>query len=372
MPNILLNVNTLRLVHGSSCEGDTHYAALSHCWCAAHTLATTLKATVESFKTGLDMHYLPPNFRHVIYATRQLGLSLLWVAALCIVQDDTENRSLDIRNMGSYYLNAYITLSIISAHDSYVGFRNPRESAPTISLGQTLHLRRARPSWNQVLRESPLSKRARVLQVRLLSKRIVHFEKNEIFWECLEGSSRKGSVEEEPEACDEGRWTNETFKRCLSFANKNIVGELGRYTIRNELSMMQWYLILCQYPGLSLTYRSDVFLAIAGIAQIFHDITGFTYKAGLWFEHAHSWSWASLGGPVSMPFSRESRNMPTDLTAQILECQPDPRRASFHRAHVHDDFLVLDAFCINVTCRSSSNGDCRSAETAHMQEELKD
>jgi hypothetical protein len=38
MPNILLNVDTLRLVQGSSCSGDKRYAALSHCWGAAGTL----------------------------------------------------------------------------------------------------------------------------------------------------------------------------------------------------------------------------------------------------------------------------------------------------------------------------------------------
>lgn len=381
MPNILLNVNTLRLVYGSTCEGDTRYAALSHCWGAAGTLATTLRATVDSFKTGLDLHYLPSNFRDAIYATRRLGISLLWVDALCIVQDDAKSRSLDVSNMGSYYRNAYITLSILSAHDSYVGFLNPRESAPTTSLGQNLHLRRARPSWNQVLEESPLSKRAWVLQERLLSKRIVHFEKNEIFWECLESSSREGSVEDEPEVCDEGGWTKETFKRCLSFSNKNVLGELSRRTVQNELFMVQWYRILCQYSGLSLTYRSDVFPAIAGIAEIFRDITSFAYKSGLWIEDAHSgllwhaegslmparkpsatsnapsWSWASLDGPVSMLFSLGSSNMPSDLAAQILDCQPDPLRASLCSAHNYDDILMMNALCINVTCRSSSNGD---------------
>ncbi|KAG9191334.1 hypothetical protein G6011_09422 [Alternaria panax] len=381
MPKILLNVDTLRLVHGPSCEGDKRYAALSHCWGAAGTLATTLKATVESFKTGLDLHYLPQNFRDAIYATRQLGLTLLWVDALCIVQDDDASRSLDIGNMGSYYRNAFVTLSILSAHDSHVGFLKPRESASTISLGENLHLRRARPSWNEVLREFPLSKRAWVLQERLLSKRIVHFEKNEIFWECLGCSAREGSVEEEPEACGEGGSTNDTFKRCLSFANSTIVGELGRQTAQSELLMMQWYRILCQYSGLSLTYRSDVFLAIAGIAQLFRDITGFTYNAGLWNEHVHSgllwyaegslmpvrpttaassvpsWSWASLDGPVSMIFSRESRTITTELTATTLESQLHFQRKIPDFVHTNHNVIALKAYCFNVICRSSSSGD---------------
>jgi hypothetical protein len=381
MPNILLNVDTLRLVHGSSCNGDKRYAALSHCWGAAGTLATTLRATVESFKTGLDMQYLPQNFRDAIYATRKLGLSLLWVDALCIVQDDAVSRGLDLSNMGDYYRNAFVTLSALSAHDSHVGFLKPRQSASTISLGANLHLRRARPSWNEVLRESPLSKRAWVLQERLLSKRIVHFEKNELFWECLEGSAREGSVEGEPEACNEGGWTNETFKRCLDFAKNTVLGLSDRNAPRNEPCMMQWYHILCQYSGLSLTYRSDVFLAIAGIAQIFRDTTGFTYKAGLWKEHVHSgllwhaegslmpvrstttasnapsWSWASLDGPVNMIFSRASRNLTTELTATVLENRSELQRAFPAFVHAENDVMMLDALCFSAVCQSSSSGD---------------
>jgi elongation factor P--beta-lysine ligase len=187
-------------------------------------------------------------------------------------------------------------------------------------------------------------------------------------------------VEEEPEACNQGGWTDETFKQCLNFANNTAVGEFGRYTTQSEFFMMQWYRILCQYSGLSLTYRSDIFLAIDGIAQIFREVTGFTYKAGLFEEHVHSgllwhvegsnmpvrltnaackppsWSWASLDGPVNMIFDRGSTNITTDLTAKVLRYQPHPKRASSAFAHAEDDVLMLEASCFNVFCRSSSNG----------------
>jgi len=380
MPNILLNVETLKLVHGSSCRGDKRYAALSHCWGAAGTMSATLRATVKGFKTGLDTHYLPQNFRDAIYATRRLGLKLLWVDALFIVQDDTASRDLDISNMGSYYRYAFVTLSILSAQESHVGFLKPRESVSTISLGEDLHLRRARPTWSEVLQESPLNKRAWVLQERLLSKRVVHFEKNEIFWECLETSAREGSVEENPEAWQEGEWSNESFKRCLTFANNAAVGELGRHVPESDTFMMQWYRIVCQYSRLSLTYRSDVFMAIAGIAQIFCEVTHFTYKAGLWREHVHagllwyadgslmpvrrvtasfsapSWSWASLDGPVNMIFSRESRMINTQLAATVLEHEPKLERAVTSFAHTGDGVLMLEAYCLDVVCRSCSDG----------------
>ncbi|KAI4960897.1 hypothetical protein J4E86_002523 [Alternaria arbusti] len=319
-------------------------------------MSATLRATVEGFKTGLDTHYLPQNFRDAIYATRRLGLKLLWVDALCIVQDHTASRDLDISNMGSYYRDAFVTVSILSAQDSHVGFLKLRESVSTIGLGENLHLRRARPTWSEVLSESPLNKRAWVLQERLLSRRVVHFEKNEIFWECLETSAREGSVEENPEAWQEGEWSNESFKRCLTFANNSAVGEFGRHVPESEAFMMQWYRI------------------------IFREVTHFTYKAGLWNEHVHagllwyadgslmplrratavssppSWSWASLDGPVNMMFSRESRAMTTQLAATVLEHQPKLERAVTSFAHTGDSFLMLEAYCLNVVCRSCSDG----------------
>ncbi|KAI4650311.1 uncharacterized protein J4E79_009580 [Alternaria viburni] len=319
-------------------------------------MSATLRATVEGFKTGLDTHYLPQNFRDAIYATRRLGLKLLWVDALCIVQDNAASRDLEVSNMGSYYRNAFVTLSILSAQDSHVGFLKPRESVSTISLGENLHLRRARPTWSEVLQESPLNKRAWVLQERLLSRRVVHFEKNEIFWECLETSAREGSLEENPEAWQEGEWSNESFKRCLTFANNSAVGEFGRHVPESEAFMMQWYRI------------------------IFCEVTHFTYKAGFWREHVHagllwyadgslmpvrrvtasssppSWSWASLDGPVNMIFSRESRTIDTQLAATVLEHQPKLERAVTSFAHIGDGVLMLEAYSLDVVCRSCSDG----------------
>ena len=69
-----------------------------------------------------------------------------------------------------------------------------------------------------------------------------------------------------------------------------------------------------------------------------------------------SWSWAALDGPVNMIFSRESRTVDTQLAATLLETQPKHERAVTSFAHPRDGVLMLEAYCLNVVCRSCSDG----------------
>jgi hypothetical protein len=95
-----------------------------------------------------------------------------------------------------------------------------------------------------------------------------------------------------------------------------------------------------------LTVSSDRALAISGIAQIFGELSGDQYIAGLWkscfhsgllwkIEHSHlspkniprpptyqgpSWSWLSVNGPIN--FGQGCR--PSECVAEILSCETEP------------------------------------------------
>lgn len=57
-----------------------------------------------------------------------------------------------------------------------------------------------------------------------------------------------------------------------------------------------------------------------------------------------------------MIFSRESRTVATQLAATVLQHRPKLQRAVVPVAHTEDGVLVLEAYCLNVVCRSSSDG----------------
>ncbi|UPX15110.1 uncharacterized protein EKO05_0005569 [Ascochyta rabiei] len=167
-PTRLLNVEDLRIVNGSTCGGHVRYATLSHCW--GTSMFTRLnKSAFQGFMTGIDHQILPRNFQDAIFATRRLEITYQWIDALCVIQDSHAEWAKELVNMGKYYGHAVVILSALSSPSSNTGFLGPRNPQPLTSLQNRLHLRKARPSWNNVFTGAPLTERAWILQERLIS-----------------------------------------------------------------------------------------------------------------------------------------------------------------------------------------------------------
>jgi hypothetical protein len=230
----------------------------------------TTKGNIEVYIRGVDLNTLPKTFRDAVHATRKLGIKYLWIDALCIIQDDSDDWDAEAAQMGAYYRNAFLTLSALSAPDGDKGFLNNRQRTLNVRLEKDQFIRVASPSWREVFRHSPLSQRGWVLQERLLSTRILHFEENELFWECLTTSAREGSAEEYSRTGREEEWADVNFKRSLIFRSEPALDLNHRHI------MKKWYHVLSQYSALRLTKKSDLYAAIAGIAQKFSGATGFT------------------------------------------------------------------------------------------------
>ena len=85
------------------------YACLSYVWGGAKTLKTD-RSTLDSLmvKNSLQARWyeIPRTIRDTIRLVEQLGISYLWVDALCIVQDDTESKHDQIQAMAGIYANA--------------------------------------------------------------------------------------------------------------------------------------------------------------------------------------------------------------------------------------------------------------------------
>ncbi|KAJ3562781.1 hypothetical protein NPX13_g8437 [Xylaria arbuscula] len=85
-----------------------------------------------------------------------------------------------------------------------------------------------------------------------------------------------------------------------------------------------WNNLVREYSNCALTFANDKLLAFSGIADLFRQITGDQYIAGLWRSNllhlldwwvdqprcrasedyrAPSWSWASVGGPIRPRFA---------------------------------------------------------------------
>lgn len=95
--------------------------------------------------------------------------------------------------MHHVYGNAYITLAADDSRDSSEGLfriRSPSLVTPTVmatAWKEAISKKFVvipRRFWSESVAESPLNRRAWVLQERYLSPRIIHFGKTQILWEC--------------------------------------------------------------------------------------------------------------------------------------------------------------------------------------------
>lgn len=310
-----------------------YYTALSHCWGQFQPF-TTRKSTLEHNLRYLSLLELPKTFRDAIYITRGLGIRYLWIDSLCIVQDDADDWERESANMINVFKNAVITLAASAAADSRDGCCSLRQdeslhiSLQTSShgLGSTIHVRKVpdeRTLRGSIL-ETPLNKRAWVLQEMLLTSRVVHFARDQMYWQCSSRLKSEDELLNETSTNDaQGILHSSSSSKDHLWVQSRIFGLFGNLTsnihwFSSDISRDLWWTVVEDYSRRQITRCSDKLPALAGLVEFFHARTGETPLAGLW-EHdlpfgllwhgqtcvggnalanLPSWSWASLNGPV--------------------------------------------------------------------------
>lgn len=101
------------------------YLTLSYVWGSEkHFIAT--KANIQFLEKDQSLfhlqHDLPRTTNDAIEITRKVRRRYLWVDALCIVQDDDDERAIQIKNMGYIYKNSKLTIINASGTNANSGF----------------------------------------------------------------------------------------------------------------------------------------------------------------------------------------------------------------------------------------------------------
>lgn len=335
-----LNDGVIKLVetHGKKAR----YVCLSHCW-GLVPIITTTRATLNDRKKAISSQELSNTFRDAILLTRRLGVDFIWIDSLCIVQDDLEDWEIESANMASIYNNSYLTIAATKSRDGSGGFYSDTpdfEVFGTTPEGEPylLFFRERIDHHIDVIGDHdetdgveidsnenydrptsvyyPLLTRAWVYQERMLSTRVLHFGRYELFFECNSnlacecesiqyyGSSGAATVPrikiEHGDILDADNVTS----------HENYQYEIARL----------WRTMVSSYTALLLTKASDRLPAMGGLAK--HMATrrkvDCRYLAGLWENSlsddllwvvhtttifkkprphprtAPTWSWASL------------------------------------------------------------------------------
>jgi hypothetical protein len=316
------------------CEGQKEiapYVTLSHCWGSCQPLRTT-KANLDLHLQKIRFSDLPKTFQDAVVICRGLGIRYAWIDSLCIIQDDDEDWQIQSANMASIYEGSVLTIAASSARDGTEGcflatpdrYREHTLAWPGTAEGgaYSVHVRRLLPHvafWEEdeeKRREVLLFGRGWFYQERFLSRRVVHFTKWELWWECQTIST-----------CECNYFAFETKPRPqghvpMEVRNRNQLRGRRMDSTNDEDpdSADPWHLCVRAYLPLSLTFEKDIFPAVSGLANRVqqHYKPGLSYYAGLWLSperndlnellwinegfpearvkrwRAPTWSWASV------------------------------------------------------------------------------
>jgi hypothetical protein len=182
--------------------------------------------------------------------------------------------------------------------------------------------------WIRDVDRAPLNTRGWVLQERLLAPRILHFGRNQLYWQC----GLDALCEMFPKDINKHRLgvgpIAYTARDLRPFVQVLASVKESPWMLSDAITMEEvyqpWRTLVTEYSEMNLTKGEDKLIAIQALAQTMQDAIQDRYIAGMWESRlvedflwrampemqdrpritrpkewrAPSWSWASIDGPV--------------------------------------------------------------------------
>ncbi|KAL9069696.1 MAG: hypothetical protein Q9157_006079 [Trypethelium eluteriae] len=310
------------------------YVTLSHCWGTPWFTPTRLTRQNElEFTTdGVPLEDLPENFKQAIEIGRFLGVPYIWIDSLCIVQGEGGDFSQEATLMHHVYRNSYCNFAAADSKDGTGGlFRNRifqgvlttkyQARSSSLLFGDQPWIVIPEDFWVRELLSSHVYSRGWVFQERMLSPRLLHFVKHQIFWDCATMSACETFPSGLPGRVDEiagaDRYWRSGLQDPSSLRQQTLVGPAD-YSVEQF-----WKNAVLYYTSCNLTNGKDKLVAVWGVAKLIRDALGEKYGAGLWQRNLEeqlawrvsscellerppdlsnnpTWSWASINGAIQL------------------------------------------------------------------------
>jgi len=329
------------------------YACLSYCW--GGDQFKTLLGNLEALKKEIPIARLSLTVADAVEVIRRLGLRYLWVDALCIVQDSSEDKAREIVKMGAIYKNSTVTIAAATASAASQGFlrrplpalrsaavrvRLPNDEIGIVRLTLTDFYKTGR---SRPLLDHPLDSRGWCLQEYLLSPRMLVFSKFSVERICQVDEVAAGDG-----PFGHGQIRGPKFRLPTAiFGGNTIRDQLIQVVSRDPKFLVPveririWNKIVSDFSGRGLTDPRDRLPALAGIVGELQRVWKDEYIFGMWkgllpwmlawvseeppkgpqsqrLSLAPTWSWASINSPVCFHHSHTepifARNTLIDIT----------------------------------------------------------
>lgn len=336
-------------------------------------------------KEGMLFSEMPRTIQDVVTVTRELGLSYLWIDALCIVQDDEDERERELNDMPNFYQRSDVVILATRAEHGDEGFLYPRDVAQAYGAVYELSYQQTIPDGitnatvilceNEPRNENanePLNQRIWTHQEQKATLRMLSFGSRQTIWSCQQDRSVDGgsSSQENPEP----KFTqphHDGSERAVAsgFELEDAVWkwmhEVGEYSHRvgdpsRKLDRLHAFAettrLLSEHVGWPITqccwgiWESKVIQLLLWVKE----------TPQIEDRYGPSWSWLSLPGPVRYPTSAEfcRSGDPRDYNLDIIrfpkEEEPDLR------LQVRGSLLKILWDGNTATARDARNGELLS------------
>jgi hypothetical protein len=296
---------------------------------------------------------LPKTFIDAIKVASLLGVHYIWIDALTIIQDSSDDWAKEASRMGDVYKYSFINIGATASTDSHGGLffeRDPALVNPcTYTLDHINYLLIDRNQWDSSVELAPLLQRGWVVQERVLCTRMLHFGQDQLFWECRTSAGCEVAPEIGPDQLESRVLLSSLKANDELAAGENKIEKEPNHIDKPCRLLRQWHSIVGNYSGSTLTFKSDKLIAISGMAEAFQRQLGDDYVAGMWKADlirelawgcivtpvvprenaiqvseqyvAPSWSWASVHRDISFTESSSAIQNPEaiHMFAEILE-----------------------------------------------------
>ncbi|CZR69519.1 uncharacterized protein PAC_19419 [Phialocephala subalpina] len=279
--------------------GGARYLALSYVWGTRPFLQLT-KSNLEILKRKGALHeqQLPRTIEDALKLTIMLNERYLWVDALCIAQDDTLSKLEQLSQMDRVYLGAALT--IISgdgkeANAGLTGFHpGSRQTKQSIETVGGVRFVVMSPPFSEVVKNQTWNSRAWTYQEYMLSKRLLVFTEQQVFYLCGAESFAEDHYRPPVHSTYEPKYTAKpTYEDTPG--DIDVRHRLDNRDFRYSQNWNAYKVTVADLSSRQLTYESDVLKSIVGVLHAMKSARDEKYICGL---PSSILEWALLWQPV--------------------------------------------------------------------------
>ncbi|CAI6332905.1 unnamed protein product [Periconia digitata] len=309
-----------------SLPAQTEYVALSYCWPRKPGLTNTKASGIDFSQEGAVTlsNGLGKTIDDACYAVQDLGQRFIWVDALCITQDDYEQKTEQIGQMDLVYGCALLTIVAAPNHIDNAsldlglpGYKSSQSSSlrPDLTFQvQSVVLAVPSPCLEDALYDTRWVTRGWTYQELHLSSRLLYFTSHQLYFQCACGIRAE-------DTCGEG------LDRTAFRGQNEYDADLGDIFLHRDqyedarTAIRAYDIFVASYLRRELSYGSDILNAFHGIEKVLTQSMGIKFYYGLplkWLDHALLWqasggdadkregfpyfSWAGSEGTADSPY----------------------------------------------------------------------